>query len=67
MNWYKKAEEIYRGDTNPITVDEYDPEYALKELGKDLGSSAAFGPGIYFVTKEDIAQMYGSHITKKNT
>jgi len=65
MNWYKKAQEIYRGDPNPIDLENYDLEYGVKELGKGLGSSSAWGPGIYFVTQEDIAQMYGSNITKK--
>ena len=66
MNWYKKAQEIYRGDTNPIDLEQYDPEYGVKMLGKELGSSAAAGPGIYFTGQEDIAQMYGSNITKRN-
>ena len=65
MNWYKKAQELYRGDPNPIDLENYDLEYGVKELGKGLGSSYAWGPGIYFVTQEDIAQMYGSNITKK--
>lgn len=65
MNWYKKALTIYRGDPNPIKLEDYNPEYGTKELGKELGSSAAWGPGIYFTGQEDIAQMYGSNITKK--
>lgn len=65
MNWYKKAQEIYRGDTSPLDIENYDPEYGVKNLGKELGSSAAFGPGIYFVTAKDIAEMYGTSITKK--
>jgi len=65
MNWYKKAQQIYRGDPNPLNIDDFNPEYAIKELDKDLGSSAAWGPGIYFVTQKDIAQMYGSNITEK--
>jgi len=66
MNWYKKAQEVYRGDPSPLNIEDFNSEYALKELGKDLGSSAAWGPGIYFVTAQDIAQMYGSNITKKS-
>jgi len=66
MNWYKKAQEVYRGDSVPLNIEDFNPEYALKELGKSLGSSAAWGPGIYFVTQEDITQMYGSNITKKS-
>ena len=66
MNWYKKAQELYRGDTNPIDLEEYDPEYGVKTLGKELGSATAAGPGIYFTGQEDIAQMYGSNITKRN-
>jgi len=66
MNWYKKAQQIFRGDPSPLDLENYDPEYGIKQLGKDLGSSSAWGPGIYFVTEEDIAQMYGSNITKKN-
>ena len=65
MNWYKKAQEIYRGDPEPMDLEKYDFGYGVKELGKQLGSSAAWGPGIYFATKEDVAQMYGSNITKK--
>lgn len=61
----KTAQEIYRGDPNPLDIKDFNPEYALKELGKDLGSSAAWGPGIYFTAQLDIAQMYGSNITKK--
>ena len=48
-----------------MSLENYDPEYGVKELGKELGASSAWGPGIYFVTQEDIAQMYGSNITKK--
>ena len=64
MNWYKKAQEIYRGDPKPINIQDYDAEYGTKELGKELGSSAAYGPGIYFNNKEDIARLYGENITK---
>ena len=67
MNWYKKAveQELFRGDPNPINIEDYDPEYATKELGKELGAAMAWGPGIYFTGQEDIAGMYGSNITKK--
>ena len=72
-SWYKLAEQIYRdnlakqiyrGDSQPINIDDYDLEYARKQ-GKELGSSSAYGPGIYFVTAKDIAEMYGNNITKK--
>lgn len=65
-NGIKIAQEIYRGDPNPLDIKDFNPEYALKELGKELGASAAWGPGIYFTAQLDIAQMYGSNITKKN-
>jgi len=65
MNWYKKAQEIFRGDLNPINLENYNPEHGTKELGKDLGSSMAWGPGIYFTGQEDIARMYGSNISRK--
>lgn len=64
MNWYKKAQEIYRGDPEPINIKDFDSEYGTKQLGKELGSSLAYGPGIYFTSKEEYAQMYGSNITK---
>lgn len=67
MNWYKKAieQELFRGDSAPINIENYDNEYAIRELGKDLGSAMSWGPGIYFTGQEDIAGMYGSNITKK--
>ncbi len=65
MNWYKIAQEIYRGDSGLINVQDFDPEYGTRELGKQQGSSAAWGPGIYFTDQKDIAQMYGPNITKK--
>jgi hypothetical protein len=64
MNWYKKAQEIYRGDPEPINIKDFDSEYGTKQLGKQLGASLAYGPGIYFTSAEDIAQMYGSNISK---
>ena len=64
-NWYKTAQEVFRGDTSPINIEDYDPEYGIRELGKSQGASAAWGPGIYFTNQEDIAEMYGSNITKK--
>jgi len=65
MKIYRIAQEIYRGDSTPINIENFDPEYGIRELGKDRGSSNAWGPGIYFTGQEDIAQMYGSNITKK--
>ena len=66
MNWYKKSQVIFRGDSNQIDLQNYDPAYGVKELGKELGSAMSYGPGIYFTGQEDIAQMYGQNITKKN-
>jgi hypothetical protein len=72
MNWYKKAQlikisqEIYRGDTTPISIADLNPEYGTKVLGKELGASASEGPGIYFTTSEKDARMYGQNITKAN-
>ncbi|MFW5804428.1 MAG: hypothetical protein ACOCWG_04255 [bacterium] len=67
MKIYKIAQEIeiFRGDPSPINLDEYDFEYAKKQ-GKELGGSMAYGPGIYFATAKDIANMYGNNITSKN-
>ena len=67
MNWYKKAleQELFRGDPNPINIEDYDPEYATRELNKELGASSAWGPGIYFVSQKDIAELYGLNITRK--
>ena len=68
-NWYqlyKLAINVYRGDSSPISINDFNPEFAIKELGKELGSAAAWGPGIYFVTQKDIAQMYGQYITQKS-
>jgi len=64
LNWYKKAQEIYRGDPNLINIQDFDPEYGVKELGKELGSSASEGPGIYFTSNEENARMYGKNITR---
>ena len=65
MNWYKKAQEIYRGDPNPISLQDFDPEYGVKQLGKDLGSSLRGGPGIYFTDNKEDAETYGKFVTKK--
>ena len=56
---------IYTGDSEPVDTKDFDPEYGIKQLGKEQGASAAWGPGIYFTGQEDIAYMYGSNITKK--
>lgn len=66
MNWYKKAQEIYRGDPNPMNLDDYDPAYGTETMGKPDYTAASWGPGIYFTDQEDVARMYGSNITKKN-
>lgn len=58
------AQTIYRGDEKPVSIQDFDPEYGTKVQGKELGSAAAWGPGIYFVDQEDIAHYYGSNITK---
>ena len=71
LNWYKKAlkeqnhPELFRGDTTPISMDDYDNEYGTKQLGKERGSSFAGGPGIYFTTVEEFARDYGQHVTRK--
>ncbi|MFA7219246.1 MAG: hypothetical protein WC119_01920 [Synergistaceae bacterium] len=65
MKIYRTAQEIYRGDPSPIDLADFDADYGRKELGKDLGSSAAWGPGIYFTGQKDIAEMYGPNVTKK--
>ena len=60
MNWYKKAQQyIYRGDTEPISMQDYDTEYGTREFGRKLDTS-----GIYFTTNEEDAQSFGQHITK---
>ena len=64
MNWYKIAQEIYRGDPAPINIKDFDSEYGTKQLGKELGSSLSNGPGIYFTSNEQDAKYYGSNITK---
>jgi hypothetical protein len=72
MNWYKIAkeknkspQELFRGDENPIDIENYDHEYASKVLGKELSSSMSNGPGLYFTVTEDNAKFYGQNITKK--
>jgi arginine decarboxylase-like protein len=66
MKIFRIAQEIFRGDENPIKLDEYDFDYGRKNKLKDLGSSMAYGPGIYFATAKDIANMYGSNMTSKH-
>lgn len=66
LNWYKFSQQIYRGDPNQLDLKDYDPAYGIENLGKQLGSSLAEGPGIYFTTKEDEARGYGPNITKFN-
>jgi len=66
MNWYKKAQQIYRGDPDLMDFEKYDSEHGTKELGKQLGSSLANGPGIYFSNTEKEAQGYGQNISKFN-
>jgi len=69
MNWYKKAKEdqmsLFRGDENPIDINDFDHDYAVNTLGKELSSSKAHGPGIYFTVSEENAGFYGSNITRK--
>lgn len=71
MNWYKLAlakEEqtaLFRGDEKPLDLDQWEHGYATKTLGKELSSSMANGPGIYFSISEKNAGQYGSNITKK--
>lgn len=64
-SWYKIAQQIYRGDPTPISMDQYDVEYALKQNVKSLGQIFAYGPGIYFASHKDVAEMYGANITQK--
>ncbi len=61
-----EAIDIYRGDTSQYDINDYNPAHGTKTLQKDLASSMAYGPGIYFVSHKDIAEMYGPHITKKS-
>ena len=61
----KFAQTIYRGDANQVSLQDFDIEYGMKQLNKDLGSSASMGPGIYFASHEDVARMYGSNVTRK--
>ena len=65
MKIYRIAQEIFRGDSSSVSLEDYDVGYGTRELGKELGSSFALGPGIYFTGQEDIAQMYGINITRK--
>lgn len=65
MNWYKKALTVYRGDSNPIELSEFNPEYGTKISLKDLGSSMTEGPGIYFTTNKKNAENYGDNITQR--
>jgi len=62
MNWYKTSQQIYRGDPNPITMQEYNPEYGIKNLGKLLGSSLAEVPVSILLLKKtkqkDMEKMY---------
>lgn len=68
MNWYrfyKTSKDIFRGDTTPFSMEDYNPEHGIKSLNKDLASSMSYGPGMYFVSRKDYARLYGEHITKK--
>ena len=65
MKIYRVAQVvIYRGDPKPFDIKGYDSGYGVKEMGKELGSSMAYGPGIYFVTNEEYARYYGSNVSK---
>lgn len=55
-NWYKTAQEIFRGDTQPIDIEDFDPDHNKEYRG---------GPGIYFSTKEENAKTFGDNLTKK--
>ena len=65
MNWYKKAQLVYRGDPATLNLEDFDPEYGVNVLGKQQAASAAWGPGIYFADKEDVALMYGKNLTTR--
>ena len=64
MNWYKKAVDIFRGDTVPLKIQDFDVEHGIKHLEKELSSSFANGPGMYFTSSEDDANHYGKNITR---
>lgn len=66
MNWYKKAQTIYRGDPIQLDISKFDPEYGRKKLTKDLGATMSEGPGIYFTDQLKNAQFYGEHVTQKS-
>jgi hypothetical protein len=59
----KTSQTIYRGDESPIPIENFDPEYGVREQGKQLGTSMGEGPGIYFTDNKDNAENYGSHIS----
>jgi len=55
--------QLYRGDATPFSLADYDPNKGLS-MGKELGSSMAEGPGIYFTTDEGQALSYGKNVTR---
>ncbi len=59
----KTSQTIYRGDESPIPIENFDPEYGVREQGKQLGTSMGEGPGIYFTDSKDNAENYGEHIS----
>lgn len=63
MNWYKKAIDVFRGDTVPLKIQDFNVEHGTKQLEKELSSFAA-GPGMYFTTTEEDASHYGQNITR---
>lgn len=69
MNWYrlyKDAQQLFRGDPKPLKLEDYDPEHGINEMGKELGGSMSYGPGMYFTNKENYARYYGQNVTQRN-
>ena len=64
MNWYKQAIDVFRGDTVPLKIQDFNVEHGTKQLGKELSSSFAQGPGMYFTTTEEDASHYGKNIIR---
>lgn len=60
----KIAQTIYRGDESKIGLEDFDPEYGTKVLGKQLGTSMGEGPGMYFTTSLKNAKNYGEFISE---
>lgn len=57
----KEDVKIFRGDPTPIDLKKFDVESGLKS-GKEVGSTMAEGPGIYFTTSRKNAESYGKNV-----